>query len=59
MIRRIWKRFSELGNYRYSQSCLEAGADMDQMAEAVHMAAAVRAGATLIHSLQMHNAVRH
>lgn len=41
----------------YSQACQDADISMDQMTEAVHMAAAVRGGATLIHSLQMQFAV--
>ena len=41
----------------YSKSCLEAGSNMDQMTEAIHMAAAIRGGAALIHGLQAHNAV--
>jgi alkylhydroperoxidase/carboxymuconolactone decarboxylase family protein len=32
---------------------LEKGADLDQMTEAVHVAAAVRAGASLVHGVQM------
>jgi 4-carboxymuconolactone decarboxylase len=30
---------------------------MDQMTEAIHMAAAIRGGAALIHGLQSHNSV--
>jgi alkylhydroperoxidase/carboxymuconolactone decarboxylase family protein len=41
----------------FSQSCLEAGSNMDQMTEAIHMAAAIRGGAALIHGLQSHNSV--
>jgi 4-carboxymuconolactone decarboxylase len=41
----------------YSQSCLEAGSNIEQMTEAVHMAAALRGGAALIHGVQMHNSV--
>jgi alkylhydroperoxidase/carboxymuconolactone decarboxylase family protein len=41
----------------FSQSCLEAGSNMEQMAEAIHMASALRGGATLIHGIQAHNAV--
>jgi 4-carboxymuconolactone decarboxylase len=37
----------------YSQACLENGADLDQMTEAVHVACAIRGGATLIHGVQM------
>jgi 4-carboxymuconolactone decarboxylase len=37
----------------YSKNCLEAGADLEQMTEAVHVAAALRSGATLVHGLQM------
>jgi 4-carboxymuconolactone decarboxylase len=41
----------------YSQSCLEAGSNMEQMTEAIHMASALRGGAALIHGLQSHNSV--
>jgi alkylhydroperoxidase/carboxymuconolactone decarboxylase family protein len=41
----------------YAQSCLESGSNTEQMTEAIHMASAVRGGATLIHGLQAHNAV--
>ncbi len=39
----------------YSTSCLENGADAEQMTEAVHVAAAIRGGASLVHGLQMRN----
>ena len=37
----------------YSKDCLEKGADLDQMTEAIHVAAAIRGGATLVHGVQM------
>lgn len=37
----------------YSRTCLEKGADIEQMTEAVHVAAAIRGGATLVHGVQM------
>lgn len=37
----------------YSKTCLEKGADLDQMTEAVHVAAAIRGGSTLVHGVQM------
>lgn len=37
----------------YSKGSLEAGADLDQMTEAVHVAAAIRGGAALVHGVQM------
>ena len=37
----------------YSNDCLKKGADLEQMTEAVHVAAAIRGGASLIHGLQM------
>ena len=37
----------------YSTAALEKGADLDQMTEAVHVAAAIRAGASLVHGVQM------
>ena len=39
----------------YTTACLEAGADPDQMTEAVHVAAALEAGMALVHTVQMHN----
>ena len=37
----------------FSKSCLDSGADLDQMTEAVHVATAIRGGASLVHGLQM------
>lgn len=37
----------------YSKECLQQGSDMEQMTEAVHVATAIRGGASLIHGLQM------
>jgi len=34
---------------------MEKGCDEQQMMEAVHVAAAIRSGATLVHSVQMMN----
>ncbi len=39
----------------YSQDCLQKGADSEQMTEAVHVAAAIRGGASLVHGIQMRN----
>jgi len=36
-----------------SQDCQQKGADIEQMTEAVHVAAAIRGGASLVHGLQM------
>ena len=36
----------------YTQSALENGSNPDQMTEAIHMAAAVRGGASLVHGVQ-------
>ena len=41
----------------YSSTCLVKGADEEQMMEAVHVAAAIRAGTTLVYSTQMMNHV--
>jgi alkylhydroperoxidase/carboxymuconolactone decarboxylase family protein len=41
----------------FSQSCLESGSNMDQMTEAIHISAAVRGGAALVHGVQAHNTV--
>jgi 4-carboxymuconolactone decarboxylase len=37
----------------YSKDCLKQGSDLEQMTEAVHVATAIRGGASLIHGLQM------
>lgn len=37
----------------YSSDALQKGADLDQMTEAVHVAAAIRGGASLVHGVQM------
>ena len=37
----------------YSSSCLEKGADEEQMMEAVHVAAAIKSGSTLVYGTQM------
>ena len=37
----------------YSRDALDKGADLDQMTEAVHVAAAIRGGASLVHGVQM------
>jgi len=41
----------------FSKSSLEAGSNMEQMTEAIHMASALRGGASLVHGIQTHNAV--
>ena len=42
----------------YSTTCLQKGADEEQMMEAVHVAAAIKSGATLVNSVQMMNHVK-
>jgi 4-carboxymuconolactone decarboxylase len=37
----------------YSNDALQKGADLDQMTEAVHVAAAITGGAALVHGVQM------
>ena len=37
----------------YSKDCLEKGSDVEQMTEAVHVACAIRGGASLVHGMQM------
>ena len=41
----------------YTTACLEAGSNPEQMTEAIHVAAAMDAGITLVHGIQMHNAL--
>jgi alkylhydroperoxidase/carboxymuconolactone decarboxylase family protein len=40
----------------YTRGSLEAGSNLEEMTEAIHVAAAIRGGATLIHGIQVHNA---
>jgi alkylhydroperoxidase/carboxymuconolactone decarboxylase family protein len=42
----------------YTNTCLSQGADEEQMMEAVHVAAAIRGGATLVNSVMMMNQVK-
>ena len=42
----------------YSQACLESGSNIEQMTEAIHLASAIRGGASLIHGIQAHKAVK-
>ncbi|WP_425805678.1 arsenosugar biosynthesis-associated peroxidase-like protein [Desulfitobacterium sp. Sab5] len=42
----------------YTQTLLEMGVNQEQMIEAVHVAAAIRGGATLAHGMQTKNAIR-
>lgn len=39
----------------YTKDALEKGSDVDQMTEAVHVASAIRGGASLVHGIQMRN----
>lgn len=39
----------------YTSGCLEKGADEEQMMEAIHVAAAIKGGATLVYGVQMMN----
>src|SRR3970282_466867 len=41
----------------YSQACLERGSNIEEMTEAVHVACAIRGGASLVHGIQMRNIV--
>ncbi len=37
----------------YTRSCLEKGSNLTEMTEAVHVATAIRGGASLVHGVQM------
>ena len=39
----------------YTQTCLGKGSDLNEMTEAVHVAVAIRGGASLVHGVQMRN----
>ncbi len=43
----------------FSSDCLRKGADPEQMTEALHVAAAIRGGASLVHGVQMRNHLDH
>jgi len=42
----------------YTRACLEKGSNLAEMTEAVHVAAAIRGGASLVHGLQMRRLAR-
>jgi len=42
----------------YSSTCLVKGADEEQMMEAIHVAAAIKSGSTLVYGVQMMNHVK-
>lgn len=37
----------------YTRACLEKGSNLEEMSEAVHVATAIRGGASLVHGVQM------
>lgn len=39
----------------YTQASLERGSNVEEMTEAIHVACAVRGGASLVHGVQMRN----
>jgi len=41
----------------YTQACLEKGSNPAEMTEAVHVAVAIRGGASLVHGVQMRNII--
>lgn len=44
--------------HAYTDSCLSKGIDEEEMTEVFHVAAALRAGATLVHGVQMKNMIK-
>jgi 4-carboxymuconolactone decarboxylase len=42
----------------YTEDSLEKGADKAQMTEAIHVASAIRGGASLVHGIQMRNVAK-
>ena len=42
----------------YTQDTLSKGCDLDQVTEAVHVAAAITGGAALVHGVQMRNVAK-
>lgn len=41
----------------YTKLCLDEGMSLEHIIEAVHVTSAIRGGASMIHTLQAHNAV--
>lgn len=39
----------------FTQACLEKGSNVAEMTEAIHVATAIRGGASLVHGIQMRN----
>ena len=39
----------------FTQGCLEKGSNLAEMTEALHVVAAIRGGASLVHGIQMRN----
>jgi len=39
----------------YTRACLEKGSNPGEMTEAIHVAVAIRGGASLVHGIQMRN----
>jgi alkylhydroperoxidase/carboxymuconolactone decarboxylase family protein len=39
----------------YTNTCLEKGSNLGEMTEAIHVATAIRGGASLVHGVQMRN----
>lgn len=42
----------------YTADCLKKGADEEQMMEAIHVASAIKGGASLVHGVQMMNKIK-
>lgn len=42
----------------YTQACLEKGSNLKEMTEAIHVSAAIRGGASLVHGVQMRNVAK-
>ncbi len=42
----------------YTKTALEKGANREQMTEAIHVASAIRGGASLVHGVQMKNTAK-
>ena len=43
----------------YTNKCLESGSNPEEMTEAIHVAAAMEAGITLVHGVQMKNKLKN
>ena len=57
-MKRKYHGIESFGCDSYTRDCLNKGVNEEQMTEAIHVAAAIRGGATLAHGVQMKKIVK-